>query len=425
MLKKLGYIFLIFSILFTGNIYVYAEEGSLDCHYDIEMFNENADKKYSCYMDIVAKKNYFKVYGNGVAVENGSFNCWHSNLGISTANVYLFNPYAQPAINNYEDFRKKFIENSNNYTKCPNIKWDTKIDKKLVSETIKNYVLFDNANNNGSQNNNNNNNNNGNLSCEKDISLDIKDATGKSHLFSCKLKFQKGNSGNLNIYSFKSGAAGDNWTLINSDDSKVECNGSNGEKAYINFTNKYLKNPINSRNDFNERFKTHSKNFQNCPEISFLTNIENIDVTQGPNSFARKEYNAYIVLGEEKNQFKDNENFTDGSDFEWDGIEINDEDISSCDDLDLDELKESLNQYMWWIRVIVPILIIGLGLFDFSKAVLSVSEEDMSKAKKTFIKRLIIGIVIFLIPTFINIIIELINIASPGSVNGDGTCGVK
>ena len=261
----------------------------------------------------------------------------------------------------------------------------------------------------------------GNISCDKEVSLEIKDINDKKHLFACKFRITTKDSGKLEIYSINS----DGSKKISDKETKLECSGTNGEKAYINFVNKDLKNPINSRNDFNERFKTHSNNFQKCPEMSFVTKIEDVNITQGPNSFARKEYNAYIVLGEEKTQFENNENFTDGSDFEWEGIDINDEDISSCGQLISDEIKESLNQYMWWIRVIVPILIIGLGLFDFSKAVLSVNEDDMSKAKKTFTKRLIIGIVIFLIPTFINIIIELVNIASPGSVNGDGTCGVR
>ena len=44
-----------------------------------------------------------------------------------------------------------------------------------------------------------------------------------------------------------------------------------------------------------------------------------------------------------------------------------------------------------------------LGLVDFGKAVLASKPDDMNKAKGRFIKRVIMGIAVFLVPTIINI----------------------
>ena len=42
---------------------------------------------------------------------------------------------------------------------------------------------------------------------------------------------------------------------------------------------------------------------------------------------------------------------------------------------------------MQWIRIFVPILLIGLGILDFTKAVFSKSEDDMKKSRKIFKKK--------------------------------------
>lgn len=41
---------------------------------------------------------------------------------------------------------------------------------------------------------------------------------------------------------------------------------------------------------------------------------------------------------------------------------------------------------MKWIRISVPILLIGLGIMDFSKAVFSSKDDDMKKQEKNLLK---------------------------------------
>jgi len=65
-------------------------------------------------------------------------------------------------------------------------------------------------------------------------------------------------------------------------------------------------------------------------------------------------------------------------------------------------------------KIIVPIIIIGLGSLDLGKAVVAGKEDEMKKAQKTFVRRLIAGIVVFLIPVILNIVMYLADIVWNG-----------
>lgn len=61
------------------------------------------------------------------------------------------------------------------------------------------------------------------------------------------------------------------------------------------------------------------------------------------------------------------------------------------------------------VRFAVPALLIVLGTVDFASAVLADSEEKMKKAQKRFIKRVIAGMVIFLVPSIVYAIMKTAN----------------
>ena len=62
-----------------------------------------------------------------------------------------------------------------------------------------------------------------------------------------------------------------------------------------------------------------------------------------------------------------------------------------------------------------------MGSIDFGRAFIASDEEAMKKAQKRFIMRLIIGIIIFFIPT---IVTALLNIANMVWANSYDTCGI-
>ncbi len=67
------------------------------------------------------------------------------------------------------------------------------------------------------------------------------------------------------------------------------------------------------------------------------------------------------------------------------------------------------------IQVVVPILLIIWGMIDFAKAIIGQDEDKIKAGQKTFIKRLIAAVVVFLIVTIVQLAINL-----AASIGGDG-----
>lgn len=81
---------------------------------------------------------------------------------------------------------------------------------------------------------------------------------------------------------------------------------------------------------------------------------------------------------------------------------------------DPDSIRYMVNEVLTYVRIIVPILIILLGTIDFAKAVIAGKEDNMKKAQSDFIKRLIAGVIVFLVPTLVDIIMGLADIVWNG-----------
>lgn len=77
-------------------------------------------------------------------------------------------------------------------------------------------------------------------------------------------------------------------------------------------------------------------------------------------------------------------------------------------------IRYLIDEILQYPRIIVPILVICLGMFDFAKAVISSKEDQMKKAQTTFVKRLLIAVCVFLIPTIIDILMYLADIVWSG-----------
>lgn len=70
-----------------------------------------------------------------------------------------------------------------------------------------------------------------------------------------------------------------------------------------------------------------------------------------------------------------------------------------------------------WIKYIIPVVVIILGILDFIKATAGDKDDEMKKAQGRFIKRLISAALIFVIPVIIQFILEKMGFAANG-------CGV-
>lgn len=86
----------------------------------------------------------------------------------------------------------------------------------------------------------------------------------------------------------------------------------------------------------------------------------------------------------------------------------------------LGKLRDKLQTYFNLIKYLTPVLIIGLSVVDFVQATGASDDDALKKAKDKFVKRLVIGVIIFLLPYLIDIILQLIEDYYPSS-----TCGIK
>lgn len=69
------------------------------------------------------------------------------------------------------------------------------------------------------------------------------------------------------------------------------------------------------------------------------------------------------------------------------------------------------------VQIAIPILVILLCSVDMVRAVVSQDEKDMQAAQAKAIKRVIIGMAVFFVPLILDVLLDLVGIAS-------GTCGI-
>ena len=80
--------------------------------------------------------------------------------------------------------------------------------------------------------------------------------------------------------------------------------------------------------------------------------------------------------------------------------------------------NETVLQAMGIIRLVmqvvciaVPIVMILMGSFDLFKAVTAGKDEDIKKKQQTLIKRIIAGVIVFLVPTIVSVLMNLIGVS--------------
>lgn len=69
-----------------------------------------------------------------------------------------------------------------------------------------------------------------------------------------------------------------------------------------------------------------------------------------------------------------------------------------------------VGEIVYVIRIVIPIIIVLLGTLDLGKAVMSGEEKTVKEAQKNFIKRLIYGVAVFFVFTFVKIIFGFLGV---------------
>ena len=96
---------------------------------------------------------------------------------------------------------------------------------------------------------------------------------------------------------------------------------------------------------------------------------------------------------------------------------------TTCEGILGTRLVNFINTIFNYVKVLVPVALIALGSFDIGRAVFAGNEDEMKKATKTFIRRLIIAVIIMFSPLLVNFIINVVNNAT--GTGYSGTCGIN
>lgn len=92
----------------------------------------------------------------------------------------------------------------------------------------------------------------------------------------------------------------------------------------------------------------------------------------------------------------------------YSNLVINDPvDIKSCEDLLSEDMIKLLSDIKTIMQVAIPLVLVALGIADFARAVFGTKEDDMKKSSQRFLKRLIIAIIIFFVPSFLEVLLTI------------------
>lgn len=73
-------------------------------------------------------------------------------------------------------------------------------------------------------------------------------------------------------------------------------------------------------------------------------------------------------------------------------------------------VKTDLQNLFNFMKILIPLLIIGLSSYDFIKSVTAKDDKDMKKAFSALIKRLVCAVIFFFLPMLIELLFYLFEI---------------
>lgn len=73
------------------------------------------------------------------------------------------------------------------------------------------------------------------------------------------------------------------------------------------------------------------------------------------------------------------------------------------------DIWKVVGKFLWIFKIVIPLLVIIFGMIDLGKAVVGSKDEDIKKAAKQLLYRVIAGLCIFLIPTAVSFAFTLVD----------------
>lgn len=92
-----------------------------------------------------------------------------------------------------------------------------------------------------------------------------------------------------------------------------------------------------------------------------------------------------------------------------DDVSVPDAGTTYCSDPNFLKPFKFLGRIFTILKILIPIIIIGFGAFDLSKAVVASKDDEIKKSIRSLAMRALAGVVIFFIPTIVNLVFMLVD----------------
>lgn len=159
-----------------------------------------------------------------------------------------------------------------------------------------------------------------------------------------------------------------------------------------------------------------TKRYNDCINTADITSEEKTDLKNDSQDDLEdiKEENA-----------KDSQSVTDGWRGDLSSITDLGDDLTdlSCEGILGDDLLAKIDELFGYIKIAAPIILIVLGSIDFGQVVLTEGTDNkdaLRKATSKFVKRAIVCIAIFFVPTILSYILHFVD-----GIGVDPLCGIK
>lgn len=99
---------------------------------------------------------------------------------------------------------------------------------------------------------------------------------------------------------------------------------------------------------------------------------------------------------------------TEGSGVGRDEVLAGDWDVASFCNGPVQGVFTTIGWVFFILKIVVPIILIVMGSIDLAKAVAASKDDEIKKAVGSLVKRAVLGVLIFFIPTILSFVVELI-----------------
>ncbi len=82
--------------------------------------------------------------------------------------------------------------------------------------------------------------------------------------------------------------------------------------------------------------------------------------------------------------------------------------FSFCEREEILKVLRVLGYVIYVAKLVIPLLLIIFGSIDFGKAVLSSDDKAIKEAGGTLVRRFIAAVIVFLLPTILNLLLDLV-----------------